>query len=252
MIPHTKELEAKKMGKKSEPRKGKITLHITERAPMSCALLKEVLSKPRFMIRVVGSAVDSQGTLEAVKQTNPDVALISAVLQEGVRSGLEILRQLRSLYPGTRSILLLDYPDRSMVVEAFRSGARGVFFRTDAPDMLPKAIRSVHQGQVWAGSRELQYLLEEVGQNLPAASIEFRPGVHLTNRELQVVRLVAEGCTNREISKALGLSEHTVKNYMFRVFDKIGVSTRVELAIYAQSLLQTVAPIPMDPGKMAG
>jgi DNA-binding NarL/FixJ family response regulator len=240
------------MGKKSEQQRGKITLHITERAAMSCALLKEVLSSPRFQIRVVSSAVDSRGTLEAVTGRSPDVALISTVLQEGDRSGLEILRQLRSLHPRTKCILLLDAPDRSLVVEAFRSGARGVYFRTDSPDMLPKAIRSVHQGQVWAGSRELQYLLEEVGQNLPAASVEFQPGVRLTDRELQVVRLVAEGYTNREISKTLGLSEHTVKNYVFRIFDKVGVSTRVELAIYVQNLLQPVSPASEEPGKLAG
>jgi len=76
-------------------------------------------------------------------------------------------------------------------------------------------------------------------------------GVHLTDREVQVVRLVAEGYTNREISQALGLSEHTIKNYMFRVFDKVGVSSRVELAIYGQSLLQTVAPPANDTGEMA-
>jgi len=239
------------MGKKTEQRTAAITLHITERAPMDCALLKELLSKPKFHIRVVGLAVDSAGTMAAVGENEPDVALISAVLQEGPGEGLEILRQLRAIHPNTKTILLLDHPDRSLVVEAFRNGSRGIYFRTDPVEMLPRAIRSVHLGQVWAGSRELQYLLEEVGQSLPAASIDIRQGVHLTDREVQVVRLVAEGYTNREISQALGLSEHTIKNYMFRVFDKVGVSSRVELAIYGQSLLQTVAPPANDTGEMA-
>ena len=208
---------------------------------MACALLKELLSKTRYQIRVVGFAVDAVETLEAVKSNNPEVALISAVLREGATAGLDIVRRLHSGYPKTKTILLMDNPDRDLVVEAFRSGSRGVFFRTDPLDLLPKAIRSVHQGQVWAGSRELQFLLEELGrgQSMPVAPFNIPPGVHLTDREGQVVRLVAEGYTNRELSQALGLSEHTVKNYLFRLFDKIGVSSRLELALYAHSLLQT-------------
>ena len=216
---------------------------------MACALVKDLLSKPRHAIRVVGSAVDVAGTLEAVEREKPDVVLVSAVLQEGPRAGLGILAALRSAQPRTKTMLLMDHSERELVVEAFRNGARGVFFRTDPLAMLPKAIRSVHLGQVWASSPELQFLLEELGRNLlkPVCSMAPRNGVHLTDRELQVVRLVTEGYTNREISQTLGLSEHTVKNYIFRVFDKTGVSTRVELVLYTLSKLQSEA----GPGKVA-
>jgi len=218
---------------------------------MACALLKNLLTKPKFRIRVVGVAVNSAGTQEAVEKHNPDVALVSAALQEGPRSGLDILRMLQSACPRTKTILLLDHSDRELVVEAFRNGARGVYFRTDPLDMLSKSIHSVHLGQVWASSHELQYLLEELVQKMPISSIEIQGDVHLTDREVQVVGLVAEGYTNREISGVLGLSEHTIKNYIFRVFDKVGVSTRVELALFAMNQLQTAIPHRQDSGEKA-
>jgi DNA-binding NarL/FixJ family response regulator len=148
-------------------------------------------------------------------------------------------------------ILLLDSPDREQIVEAFRNGASGVFFRSDSLERLWKSIRSVHLGQVWASSRELQYLLEELVQTMPFHVVDVQGGVLLTEREDQVVRLVAEGYTNREISKELGLSEHTVKNYIFRVFDKLGVSTRVELALYAMNQRQGGAVAARGSGKLA-
>jgi DNA-binding NarL/FixJ family response regulator len=118
-------------------------------------------------------------------------------------------------------------------VEAFRSGAHGVFSRTESPKLLAKCICSVHQGQVWANSAELRFLLEALCESEPAGTIEPGTEAILSKREQDVVRCVAEGLSNREIASRLGLTEHTVKNYLFRIFDKLGVSSRVEVVLYA-------------------
>ena len=239
------------MRKANAPVREKTTLVIADGTAMGCELLRNQLSSPKYSIKVIASAVDQAGTLEVAAKHNPDVALVSAGLREGPRSGFELVRQLRAAHPKTRVILLLDSPDRDHIVEAFRNGASGVFFRSDSLERLWKSIRSVHLGQVWASSRELQYLLEELVQTMPFHVVDVHGGVLLTEREDQVVRLVAEGYTNREISKELSLSEHTVKNYIFRVFDKLGVSTRVELALYAMNQRQAGALSVRGSGKLA-
>jgi DNA-binding NarL/FixJ family response regulator len=90
----------------------------------------------------------------------------------------------------------------------------------------------VHRGQVWVNSENLGYLLEAFGKAMPFRFDESDGAKLLTKRERDVARLVADGLTNREVSKQLGLSEHTVRNYLLKVFDKLGVSTRVELVLY--------------------
>jgi DNA-binding NarL/FixJ family response regulator len=118
------------------------------------------------------------------------------------------------------------------VVEAFRCGAQGVFSRTESSKTLAKCINSVHQGQVWASSAELCYLIEAFRESAPVRLMDARLEAILSKREQDVVRCVAEGLSNREIASRLKLTEHTVKNYLFRIFDKLGVSSRVEVVLY--------------------
>jgi DNA-binding NarL/FixJ family response regulator len=132
--------------------------------------------------------------------------------------------------------MLLDVSERTQVIEAFRAGARGVFSRSESLKSLAKCIHCVNVGQVWANSKELRYLLEALGEALPMRVIDARGAALLSRREQEVVRCVAEGLSNREIAQRLGLTEHTVKNYLFRIFDKLGVSKRVEVVLYAYSL----------------
>ncbi|PYX45962.1 MAG: hypothetical protein DMG79_17890, partial [Acidobacteria bacterium] len=119
------------------------------------------------------------------------------------------------------------------VIEAFRAGARGVFCRTESLKLLAKSIRCVHEGQIWANSSELQFLLESMSEPVPMKFLSASGDALLSARELDVVRCVAEGLSNREIAQRLSLREHTVKNYLFRIFDKLGVSSRVEVVLYA-------------------
>ena len=210
----------------------KTTLVLADSNELGCELLTRILSQPRYGIKVAAAAVDGPGVLEAVSKHQPDVILLSVGLRDGPRSGLEVLRRLRVNHRKARVIVLLDSAERQSVVEAFRRGAKGVFFRSDPLQRLWKCIRTVHQGQIWAGSDQLQYLLEELGRTGPVRVVNAEGKELLTKREDQIVRLVAEGLTNREISRKAGVSEHTVKNCVFRVFNKLGVSTRVELTLY--------------------
>jgi DNA-binding NarL/FixJ family response regulator len=129
--------------------------------------------------------------------------------------------------------MLLDSRDREQVVDAFRGGAKGVFFRTDLVDSLCKSIWSVHQGQIWAASDDLECTLEAFTNAAPLRIVDAKGSQILSKREEQVVALLAEGLSNREISERLRLSHHTVKNYLFKIFDKLGLSSRVELILYA-------------------
>ncbi len=131
-------------------------------------------------------------------------------------------------------ILLSESFDREVVIYAFRSGARGLFCFTESSfRSLCRCIQVVHRGEVWANAEQIDYLVELVSQ-VPSLRVVNACGTSLlTPREVQVVALVAEGLSNREVALELGLSEHTIKKYLFRIFDKLGISTRVELVLYA-------------------
>jgi len=202
---------------------------------MNSQLLAAALERDK-RFQVLDPMSDSQELMATVMREKPAVVVISAELDDDRTKGFQIARELRALQPETRVVLLLDSSERSQVVQAFRSGACGVFCRSESLKSLAKCICCVHQGQIWANSRELGYLLEALGEALPLRAVDAQGTVLLSRREQDVVRCVAEGLSNREIAQRLGLTEHTVKNYLFRIFDKLGVSKRVEVVLYAYSM----------------
>ena len=207
---------------------------VAERSSMQCELLARALCADGEF-EIVGTTSDSKEALGLLNKFEPGVAVISADLQDGLCAGLDVVAQVRRKNWRTRGVVLLDRSDRQMVLEAFRNGARGVFFRTQAYEMLPKCIRTVVQGQVWMNTKEMNYLLEALNSPQSLHLVDDNGKFLLTARESEVSQLVAEGLTNREIAAKLGLSEHTIKNYIFRIFDKTGVSSRVDLVLYAMS-----------------
>jgi DNA-binding NarL/FixJ family response regulator len=213
------------------PNQERLRIIAADSTSMSTQLLADALARdPHF--HILESASNVANILLIVKREKPHVAVVSAKLGENGYGSFELVRDIRAQSPGTRVIVLLDSSDRSAVVEAFRAGAQGVFCRTEPFRLLGKCIQCVHSGQIWANSGELQFVLEALAQ--PAfANFRVHGGCTLTARELDVVRCVAEGLTNREIAQRLKLTEHTVKNYLFRIFDKLGVSSRVEVVLYA-------------------
>jgi two-component system, NarL family, nitrate/nitrite response regulator NarL len=226
------------MGSPGERRRA-AGVFITDASPMVCHLMASALQRSRYRLNVLGFSSDSEGTLSAFAQskTKVDVAVISSHLREGTHAGLKLTRKIRASHPNTRIIALLDGSDRAMVVEAFRSGCSGIFSREQPFEKLCKCIRVVQEGQVWAASREIEFVLDALTytESSPAGTTSKNQNgwIALTSREQGLVRLVAEGLTNRDISRQLNLSEHTVRNYLFRIFNKVGTSNRIELALYA-------------------
>jgi two-component system nitrate/nitrite response regulator NarL len=205
---------------------------IVDATAMACELLASALTRTSQM-KVVGWEVDCAAALATVTRVKTDVALISSNLQDGPGKGLSLASELRSRHPEIRSVILLDSADRQSTVDAFRAGARGVLSRAAGLAALPKCVHRVSEGQIWASSRELAYMLDNFLQTTPARTLSNSCCKLLTPREQAVVQLVADGMSNREIATQLKLSQHTVKNYLFHVFDKIGVSNRVELVLCA-------------------
>ncbi len=211
---------------------GKISVLAADSNMLACKLLADGLRRhPQFTI--VASVIDTPSLIRAASETQPDVALISVQLQDGPLAGLAAVHELRTAQPTTRVVLLKDRPDFQVVVEAFRAGARGVFSRAESGlQDLCKCVCRVHEGQIWANTRQLEYVLQALTQTPPFRVVDANGACLLSKREEEVAYLVAEGLGNREIAAQLNLSEHTVKNYLFRIFDKLGISTRVELVLY--------------------
>ena len=190
-------------------------------------------------LQVVASASSSEELLAAVVRVPVDVAVISYSLDDQPGRGTEVLREIRALRPQFKGILLLDSSRPQDILECFRAGAKGIFTKHERLESLCKCIRCVHEGQIWARSVELEHALEALANSPLVRAINHKGLDLLSARERQVVQYLAAGMTNREIAESLGLSRHTVKNYLFRIFDKLGVSSRTELLYLTMSSPQT-------------
>ena len=219
-------------------RKGKadrcpIQLLVAETCRLSCELMAAALCRYRRRLSVVACATDSAQILKAYAEKKPDVCIISSHLRNGDSSGISVTRELHAAHEKVRVLMLIDSPTRGPVVEAFRSGVLGVFPRDGSFGDLYQGIQKVSTGQIWANNEQLQYLVESIADVGSPAITDAKGNTLLTRREQSLVDLVAQGRTNREISRELNLSEHTVRNYLFRIFNKLGTSNRLELALYA-------------------
>jgi DNA-binding NarL/FixJ family response regulator len=216
------------------PQQEHIRVLVADSTMMICSLVSEGLSRQQEF-DVVGCAATVPRLLELLS-VEPDVALISANLQDRSLNGLAVLPHIHLHYPRVRLVLMMDHADPELVVGAFRAGARGVFCRAESHfDALCKCVSCVHRGQVWANTQQLEYLIGAVAQTLSGRLLSVNGRNLLSKREEEVVQLVAEGLANHEIAEQLHLSDHTVKNHLFHIFDKLGISSRVELVLYAVS-----------------
>jgi two-component system, NarL family, nitrate/nitrite response regulator NarL len=216
-----------------------LNVFIADATTMGCELMAAALRRSRYHLAVAGSSTDSNGFRSGIGNSSAgvDVALISAHLRDGPFAGFNLARDVRRSYPSTSIITLLDSIERSAVVGAFRSGATGILTREEPFEIVCKCIHKVYQGEVWASSKAMQFALGALAQmgtdyDSPVAPKNSKGRAVLTKREEGVVQLVSEGCTNRDISRQLRLSENTVRNYLFRIFNKVGTSNRLELALY--------------------
>jgi DNA-binding NarL/FixJ family response regulator len=208
-----------------------VRLVIADESAMGCELLRNAFRHFRQQFEVVACDVTSTGVVRFCSGNRADVALISADLGDGRLMGLKALRELRLSHSAPRVVILFDFWQDDLIVDAFRAGAKGVLCRAEPVDQLRKCLLSVCKGQIWANSRQLQKILEALANAAPPRIVNARGLSLLTKRETQLVELIAEGMPTKEITAKLGISEHTVSNYLFRIYNKIGVSNRLELAL---------------------
>lgn len=202
---------------------------------MQAQLLTTALRRhPEFHISVC--PLNPNAILQSVATRAPSIALLSLNASSNGPEAIATLRRFHLSYPDIPKVLLVDSSNRELVVSAFRSGARGIFSIADSNlRLLCKCIVRVSSGQVWASTEQMNNLLDLISE-VPSLRVVNSTGKRLlTPREEQVVALVAEGMGNRQIARELNLSEHTIKKYLFRVFEKLGISTRVELVLYAMN-----------------
>ena len=204
-----------------------IRILVADRNRMESQLLAESLARdPRFEIVAVATAAD---VFSIVTTRQPHAALISADLASGTKKGLQIARNLHSRHPLIHIVMLLETGNRESVIAAFRCGAAGVFCRTDPLPELPTCIERVVRGEIGASRSHSEFLLEALRSIPSCEGMGAGKIALLSPRELEVAEWAAQGQSNKQIAIRLGLSEHTIKNYLFRVFEKLGVSNRIEL-----------------------
>jgi len=231
------------MNHPSGPFSERVSVLIADADLLSANLLAAELGRGKQDIHVVGVSNCSVEAIQVAEKLQPDIALINTRLGDGPMTGYRVLQGLSSGCPKTAAIMMIPVSDRDLIIDAFRGGARGLFCRGEAPKLLSKCIRTVHGGQIWAGNQDLAFLLEFLTQLRPLRIVKPGGGMqHLTPREAEVVHLLTDGMSTHEISLKLGVTEHTIRNYLSNTYEKLGVSSRVELALYAVNREDMVPP----------
>lgn len=217
-----------------QPREQKISVVVSDGSFMNSELLGRALSRIKTLT-VLKSTANYDEAHEAAVDLQPDVVVVGLHFGNAPYKGLELLRRLRESSVKSRCILLMDDAEREGVIEAFRAGARGIFRRSTPTHLLARCIAAVNKDQIWASSADMLQVIGALQTVMPFKGVNARGEEVLTKREQELVPLVANGLTNREISARLGVSEHTIKNHLFRIYEKLGISSRVELILYAVS-----------------
>jgi DNA-binding NarL/FixJ family response regulator len=185
---------------------------------------------PAFI--VVGEAADGGEAIKLVKQMGPEVLLLDLAMPRV--PGLEALSELSKAKTPVRTILLTAQIERAQIVEALQLGARGIVLKESATELLMEAIRVVMSGQYWVGRESVSDLVATLRELMPRGGEE--PSARrfgLTPREMEVISAIVAGYTNKDIAQRFAISEQTVKHHLTNIFDKVGVSNRLELALFA-------------------
>jgi DNA-binding NarL/FixJ family response regulator len=187
-------------------------------------------SRPGF--DVVGEAGDGIEAIEQVERWGPDVLLLDMAMPRV--TGLDVLRQMTDRHAGTKTILLTAFIDKADIVTALQLGARGVVLKDSATEVLFSSIRSVLDGHYWVGREAVADLIATLRDMIASSNEEARKkNFGFTKREFDIIGAIVAGDTNKDIAKRFSISEDTVKHHLTNIFDKAGVSTRLELGMFA-------------------
>ena len=182
-------------------------------------------------LEVVGECSDGDEAITQTLELLPDILLLDVYMPR--LPGIEAMRAIMNGSPSVKIILLTSTITTQQIIEALQIGARGIVLKDALTDHLTTAIRSVASGDYWIGGRRVVNLVGALHDLMQQAAVPERKTFGLTPREMEVVGCIVEGCSNRDIAKQFTLSEETVKRHLSNIFDKTGVSTRLELAMFA-------------------
>ncbi len=207
-------------------------LLVDDHAIFRGALRKLLELEPGF--ELAGEASSAREALERIKKTNPDLVLLDLSMPQ--ESGMEVLRRLADVGMTTRVILLVASIERTEIIECLRLGARGVVLKDSASETLYKSIRTVMNGQYWIDHNCVADLVQLVRtMRVPGSGSVQAPKYGLTARESEILAAVVDGYTNKDMAKKFTISEQTVKHHLTSIFEKVGVSNRLELALFAMN-----------------
>lgn len=192
--------------------------------------------------KVIGEACDGIEAVELTRQLTPEVLLLDLAMPR--RQGLDALRELAFTMRTVRVILLTAAAEKEQIIEALQLGARGVVLKDSATQILLKSIRAVMNGEYWVGRESVANLVQYLRTLVaPSSAYPHRNKYRLTPRELEIVSTVVAGYANKEIAQHFKISEDTVKHHLSNIFDKVGVSSRLELALFAVNQSLPFKPI---------
>ena len=196
------------------------------------ALSKLLEGQPGF--EVVGQAPIGQEVALQADEKRPDIVLINIAIHSQL--GLECARELAARSIPVRTVILAATLEKAEIIQALQYGVQGIVPRESAPEDLFAGLRNVMKGELWIGHENVSHLVQVVRRILPGQKGDTpRENFGLTRRELEVVATIVSGFSNRDIAEKFNLSEHTVKRHIANIFDKLGASNRMEVALMAIS-----------------
>ncbi len=183
---------------------------------------------------VVGEAADGREVLDRIAELDPDILLLD--LRMPNLDGLAALQVMQQSNTRTKVIVLTASEDKNEFVQAMKLGCSGIVLKQTAPELITKSIRKVNGGEIWLDSHTTAAVMRQFaspGESNSSGNQKSRERSPLSQREREIVQLVAQGFKNKEMAEKMFISEQTVKNHLHNIFDKLGVSDRLELALYA-------------------
>lgn len=212
--------------------KGTVRIVIADDHPIVRDGLKKLLALEDDF-EVVGEASDGREVMDKVRESDPDVLLLD--LRMPNLNGLGALEILQQSSCRTHVIILTASEDKDQFVHAMKLGCRGILLKQTDPDLIVKSIRKVHAGEIWLDSHTTAAVMNQFSNGLRSNGngIGGRARNPLSTREREIVALISQGYKNKEMAQKMFIREQTVKNHLHNIFDKLGVSDRLELALYA-------------------